>query len=161
MKNSQPTVIKTVYETMTVSTGTWYITTIGESSGSTSMTKMSLSEVTTAGVSHDAMNVGNSPTSSSPFNYPTMSGMSNSSSTTVAIFPMTGITAEITGIYRPIAEVPLNLYSWPNTTDSLPTLSSPVQASSSFVTGNTDPAFLVGSSRDIRRPIPRDLVISE
>ena len=34
------TVIKTVYETTIVSTGTWYITTISESSGSTSTTKM-------------------------------------------------------------------------------------------------------------------------
>jgi hypothetical protein len=116
---ARPTVIKTVYETTTVSTGTWYITTIGESSGSTSMTRMPLSEVTTTGVSHDVMAVGNSPTSSSPFNYPTMSGMSDSSSTTAAIFPMTGITAEIASIYRLIAEasrppnkpLPSNLYS--------------------------------------------------
>lgn len=144
---ARPTVIKTVYETTTVSTGTWYIATIGESSGSTSMTKMPLSEVTTARVSHDVMDAGNSPTSSSPFNYPTMSGMPNWSSTMAAVFPITtGITAEVTAVYRSTAEVSRppskllssNLYSRPNTMDSLPTLSSPVPASSSFVTGNTD-----------------------
>jgi len=110
------------------------------------MTKMPLSEVTTTRVSHDVMDVGNSPTYSSSFNYATMSGMSNSSSTMAAVFPiMMGIIAEVTAIYRSITEVSRppskslssNLYSRPNTTDSLPTLSSPTQASSSFVTGNT------------------------
>lgn len=130
---ARPTVVKIVYETTAVSTGTWYITTISESSSSISMTKTPLSEVSTTRVSHNVMDVGNSPTSLS-FNNRTMSGVSNSSSTMAAVFPITtGITAEVS---HPLLSS--NLYSWLNTTDSLPTLSSPAQASSSSVTGNTD-----------------------